>query len=356
MRVAIVYDRVNKFGGAERVLLALHEIFPKAPLFTSVYSEEKAGWANVFPEIRTSFLQKIPFVKTNHELVPFLMPMAFELFDVKDFDLVISVTSEFAKNINVRNGTHICYCLTPTRYLWSHHADYFGDNFLRKFMTPMIFLLRQVDKRASKKPDIMIAISSSVQKRIKKYYGRDAKIIFPPVDVGKFASHMKRSKERYFLIVSRLVKYKRVDLAIEAFNELGLPLVIIGTGREEKKLRKIAKENVSFLGSVSDKKVAKYYADARAFIMPQEEDFGLTAVEAHSFGVPVIAYKAGGALDSVTKSTGVFFEKQDKESLVNAIKKFERMKFERKVVRRNAERFSKEKFKREFLQLVKRVC
>src|SRR5258708_5823333 len=183
MKTAIVYDRVNKWRGAERVLLALHEIFPDASLYTSVYSKENASWAKVFPEIKTSFLQKIPFAKNNHEFLAPLMPFAFSSFNFDKYDLVISVTSEFAKNIQVKNGKHICYCLTPTRYLWSGYEEYFKNKYLKLVTKPLVNYLRKMDKKAAKKPDVMIAISTEVKKRIKKYYRRDSRIIFPPVDI-----------------------------------------------------------------------------------------------------------------------------------------------------------------------------
>ncbi len=355
MKVAIVYDRVNKFGGAERVLLAIRELFPKAPLYTSVYDSKNAQWARKFSEVKTSFLQKIPFAKNNHELLPFLMPLAFIAFNFDEYDLVISVTSEFAKNINVKNGKHICYCLTPTRYLWSHHGEYFGNKKLRRFLLPLINYLKIIDKRAAKKPDQMIAISTEVQERIKKYYKREGKIIFPPVNL---TTTLKRENlPGYYLVVSRLVKYKKVDLVIKAFNELDLPLVIIGTGREEKKMKKLAGKNISFAGFVSEKDLAKYYMGAHALIFPQKEDFGLTSVEAQSYGVPVIAYKEGGAMDTViANKTGILFDEQNVKGIVGAVKKFKKMKFNQKMVIKNAERFSKDRFKDEFLKFVKEVC
>lgn len=370
MKVAIVYDRVNKFGGAERVLLTLHKMFPKAPLYTSVYDHKNAKWAKVFPEIKTSFLQKFPFVKNNHEFFSVFMPLAFSRFNFDEYDLVISVTSEFAKNINVR-GKHICYCLTPTRYLWSHNDEYFENKYLRFISKPIIKYLKFIDKKAAKKPDEMIAISTTVQRRIKKYYKRETKIIFPPVQTinknfknpllrgvqkpasREFFENFRKEKNNYYLIVSRLVKYKKVDLAIEAFNELNLPLVIVGEGREERKLKKIAKKNIYFAGFIDEEELSKYYKNAKALIFPQEEDFGITAVEAQMCGTPVIAYKAGGAIDTISKNTGVFLTRQNKENLIEAIKKFEKTKFDKKNIKKNAERFSEKKFKQEFLELVK---
>lgn len=294
-RVAIVYDRVNKWGGAERVLLALHEIFPDAPLYTSVYDSKNAPWAKVFPEVKSSFLQKFPFAKSNHEFLAPLMPRAFESFMLTDFDVVISVTSEAAKGVKTKPGTlHICYCLTPTRYLWSGYGEYFKDPFLRTISKPVIDYLKKWDKKVSKRPHKMVAISSEVQKRIKKYYGRNSSVVFPPVTIPGYGQSIMKYPKRYFLVVSRLdYGYKKVDLAVRAFNKLGFPLVIVGTGREEKKLKSMAKSNIRFVGKVSEKELAKHYSRAKALIMPQEEDFGIVAVEAQSMGVPVIAFKKG---------------------------------------------------------------
>lgn len=363
MKVAIVYDRVNKFGGAERVLLSLHEIFPKAHLFTSVYSKENAKWAKVFPKIHTSFLQRVPFAKTNHEFLPFLMPLAFSLFNFETYDLVITVTSEYAKNITVKNGKHICYLLTPTRYLWSHQNQYFDfqNTILKQALNILIIKwLKKIDLKAAKKPDVIISISHAVQKRVKKYYGRKSLVVYPPVNSKNFKFKNKQSlflrNKNYYLVVSRLVKYKRVDFVIKAFNKLNLPLVIVGTGREERKLKAMANENIMFLGNVSDKKLASVYKNAKALIFPQEEDFGLVAVEAQSFGVPVVAYKKGGAIDTVTNKTGLFFNKQSINSLITVIKKFEKKKFNKKDLIKNAKRFSEKRFEKEFLKIVKEVC
>lgn len=355
MKVAIVYDRVNKWGGAERVLLTLHELFPKAPLYTSIYNKDKASWAKIFPEIKTSFIQKIPFLKDNHELIPFLMPLAFQLHNFDEYDLVISVTSEFAKNITVKNGIHLCYCLTPTRYLWSGHDYYFQNKNIRKLLSPIINYLKWVDKKASKKPNKIIAISRVVQKRIKKYYQKDSQIIYPPVEKIKRLKEKIKNKNEYYLVVSRLVSYKKVDLAINAFNKLKYTLVIVGTGKEERKLKKLANKNVKFVGNPSDQKLARYYKNASALIFPQEEDFGIVAVEAQSFGTPVIAYKKGGALDIVSSKTGIFFEKQSIESLIKAVQSFKPKNFNKKDIINNSKKFSKKRFKAEFLQIVKNI-
>lgn len=359
MKVAIVYDRVNKWGGAERVLLALHEIFPKAPLYTSVYDPKSASWAKVFPKIRTSFLQNIPFTKANHEFFSILMPLAFSLFDFSDYDLVISVTSEAAKGIRVKGKTkHVCYCLTPTRYLWSGYEEYFRNPLLKAAGWPAVKLLRIWDKKVSQRPDAMIAISTEVQKRIRKYYGRNSRIIFPPVDIDKSQIKDKHSNGKYYLLVSRLdYGYKKVDLAVKAFNTLGLPLVIVGTGREEKRLKSLSKSgNTKFVGRVSDEKLKNYYKNAKALIMPQEEDFGIVSVEAQNLGVPVIAYKKGGSLDTVIQGkTGVFFAKQSVNNLITSLKEFEKKRFIKNEIIKNSRRFSKPRFKKEFLDIIKKV-
>jgi glycosyltransferase involved in cell wall biosynthesis len=359
-KVALVYDRVNKWGGAERVLLTLHEIFPDAPLFTSVYDQKNANWAKIFSEIIPSYLQKIPYFQDKHEFLGTFMPGAFESFDFSKFNLVISVTSEAAKGVITGPETrHICYCLTPTRYLWSAYDIYFPRGSpLRPLAEPAVRYLRQWEKMAAKRPDRMIAISSAVKKRIKKYYDRDSQIIFPPVEINKFSNSKLNEKwkmrnGKYFLIISRLVPYKKVDLAVKAFNKLGYPLVIIGKGSEERKLKKMAKKNIKFVGEVAEKKLIGYYQEAKALIMPQEEDFGIVAVEAQAMGTPIIAYKAGGAIDTVIEGkTGIFFEKQNVKSLMEVIKKFNKFKFNREDLIKNAVRFSKERFKKEFLDLI----
>ena len=363
MKVALVYDRVNKWGGAERVLLALHKIFPDAPLYTSVYNKDKASWAKVF-KIKTSFLQKFPFASKNHEFYAPLMPLAFESFSFDEYDLVISVTSEAAKGIITKPGTlHICYCLTPTRYLWSGYDDYFKNSFLRFITKPIISYLRFWDKIASQRPDVIFAISKEVQKRIKKYYGRESEIIYPPLglsstdyspQLGKKAVVRSRSTESFFLIVSRLVPYKRIDLAVKVFNKLGLPLRIVGTGVEEEKLRRMAKSNVEFLGNLTDKELVGYYKGCKALIFPGKEDFGLTILEAQSFGKPVVAFRAGGALETIVEGkTGIFFSPQTEEALGEAVKKFMKLRFIEEDCMRQAGKFNIEEFEESFKKEVK---
>lgn len=356
MKVALVYDRINKWGGAERVLLALHELFPDAPLFTSVYNKEKAPWAKVF-DIHTSFLQNFPNASSSHELYASLMPLAFESFSFDEFDVVISVTSEAAKGIITKPHTlHICYCLTPTRYLWVKHDEYFSNKFFKFISFPAVSYLRNWDKIASQRPDMYIAISKEVQNRIKKYYGRKSEVIYPPLTLasGELASSVSR-RLPYFLLVSRLVHYKRIDLAIEAFNKLELPLKIIGVGSDEKKLRSLANSNVEFLNNLTDEDLVGYYEDCKALIFTGEEDFGLVMVEAQSFGKPVIAYQGGGALEIIEDGkTGLFFYPQTSKALIGALKKFQNAQFDLKNCIKRAELFQEKQFKKLFLETIEK--
>lgn len=364
MKVALVYDRVNKWGGAERVLLTLYEMFPEAPLYTSVYNPETAKWAKVFPKVHTTFLQHVPFARIHHEWFATLMPIAFEQFDFSEYDLVISVTSEFAKNIVTGvNTRHICYMLTPTRYLWSGYDEYFKNKYLKFLSKPLVNYLRRVDRIAASRPDEIIAISTEVKKRIKEYYGREAKIVFPPAAPIELAnaSYGAGGRSRlldanFFLIVSRLVPYKKVDLAIRAFNKNGHKLVIVGTGSEENRLKKMAKNNIKFAGHVPETELAGYYKNCKALILPQNEDFGLVAVEALSFGRPVIAFKKGGALDIIEEGVnGVFFDEQTITSLNMAVDKFFTKNFNSDIILSTSEKFSLRKFKREFLKYINKL-
>jgi len=283
------------------------------------------------------------------------MPLAFESFNFDDYDLVISVSSEAAKGVITKPQTkHICYCLTPTRYLWSHHDEYFKGLAFKVLTKPVVNYLRMWDKIAAQRPDVMLSISKAVQERVTKYYDRDSLIIYPPVDTRNFkVQDSKIKKEDYFLFVSRLVPYKKAGLAVEAFNNLGLPLVIIGAGSEEKKLRFLAKKNITFLKNLTDAELAHYYQNARSLIFPGEEDFGIVMVEAQAAGIPVVAYKKGGALDIITEGkTGLFFDEQSSESLIQAVRKLNKVKFIRENIVESTGKFSKEKFKKEFKKLV----
>lgn len=358
MKVALVYDRVNKWGGAERVLIALHELFPDAHLYTSVYNKEKAKWAEAFT-VRTSFLQEFPFARHAHEYFPLLMPTVFESFTFDDYDLVISVTSESAKGIITKPGTlHICYCLTPTRYLWSGFEEYFENKFIKSLSRPAVSYLKQWDRVASFRPDAYIAISREVQSRIRKFYGQPSTIIHPPVDLMKsFEKDLsKESKGDYFLVVSRLVRYKRIDLAIKACNELGVPLKIVGVGSDLPFLKSIAGPTIQFLGAISDAELVNLYKGARALLFPGFEDFGIVMVESIGFGNPVIAFNQGGARDIIEdKKSGIFFPHQTVESLIRGIKKAESVDFILGDLQKRASLFSQDVFKTKILSFVQKT-
>jgi len=354
MRLAFVYDRVNKFGGAERVLLALHEIWPNAPLFTAVYDKQKAAWANVFKVI-PSYLRYLPDLLRRDKLLPLLTPFAFESMNFGNFDVVLSITSAEAKAVVTKPETlHICYCLTPTRYLWSGFADYlhqpgadFFNPMVRAFMRICINYLRVSDYISSNRPDIYIAISDNVARRIKKYYKKDARVLYPPIDLTKFKPGVRKKSNNYYLIVSRLVPYKRIDYAISAFNKLGSNLYIIGTGIDESRLRRLASENIKFLGDLTDRELACYYQNCRALIFPGEEDFGLTAVEAQACGKPVIAFGNIGIKEIIIEGkTGLFYDTQSEDSLISALKIFKYNNYLPSECVYNAKRFSKLNFQR----------
>lgn len=359
MRVALVYDRITKWGGAERVLLALHELWPRAPLYTAVYDADHSRWASVL-RIRPSFINALPFAKKAHELVPWLTPMAFETFTFDDFDVVISVTSAEAKNIITKPATlHICYCLTPTRYLWSGLDEYLRQPGLGILTRPgravfkrVFGTLRRWDLVAGSRPDYYIAISHAVKERIERTYKREvARVIFPPVDTEKFGGSLtggKPPRERYYLTVSRLVPYKRVDLLIDAFNMLGWPLVIVGTGRDKRRLAARAKKNIVFLGHVGESELMRLYAGAHAFVYAGTEDFGIVAAEAQAAGKPVVANASGGMAEIVIPAkTGELFHGDSLGALVAALQKVSVGWYDSALCRKNAERFSKARFNKE---------
>lgn len=356
-RIAIVYDRVNKFGGAERVLCALRESISDQ-LYTLVYERKNAKWADKFV-VKASIFNRVPFFRTRHELLAPVAAIGFESFDFAEYDLVISITSSDAKAIITRPGTvHICYCLTPPRYLWGMEDFYkkrpgFGifSNLARGVFAGLINYMKESDTIYSSRPDAYIAISKEVQKRIKKIYHRDSQVVYPPVDYD-FFSRAQRQKQDYYLVVSRLVPYKKVSLVIKAFNDLGLKLVIVGGGSERKRLEKMSKKNICFAGEVSDDKLRDYYAGAKALIFPQLEDFGITPLEAQATGTPVIAYGKGGALETIIEEkTGVFFDTQSSGAIMKAVKKFETLSFNEFDCKDNAKRFDNKYFVNRFTEL-----
>lgn len=358
MKVAIVADWLIDFGGAELVIKVMHELFPDAPIYTSLYNKE-----NMLPiesaKIIPSWLQKIPFAtKFHRKLLPF-MPGVFASFDLMEYDLIITNSHAFSKNIKKfrKDAKILCYCHTPTRYLWDD-TGYVAENasWWMKPLLPLILnYLRKIDLEASKISDIMVANSRESQVRVKKYYKRDVDILYPPVELDQFSLENKKIGD-YFLCGGRLVPYKRYDLAILACNELGLKLKIYGDGPDLARLKSIAGSSIEFLGRVSNKDRSKLYSEAIAYINPQLEDFGITPLEAQASGTPVIAYGRGGALDTVIdRVTGVFFQEQTKESLKSILQDFNPNKFDAQKLYNNAKKFSKENFKAHLLRIVEEI-
>lgn len=359
MRVAFVYDRVNKMGGAERVLLALHELYPHAPLFTSVYDPKGAPWAYDF-DVRTTFLNHIPFFRQHHEYIPWLMPFAFESLSFDGFDLVISITSAEAKGIITKPETrHICYCLTPTRYLWSGYETYLNqtkNTVTGYFLFQLAPALRKWDLIAKERPDRYIAISKHVANRISKYYAKQADcVIYPPVDTDFFhPGDGKRQKGKYYLVVSRLVSYKRIDIIVETCSRMQLPLVVIGSGVELPTLKKIAGTTVRFItNNLTDSELLDYYQNCRAFIFSADEEFGIAAAEAQATGKPIVAFGTGGSAEIVEDGiTGILYQQQSGKALEEALKTCESVEWNEQRIRKNALRFSKKRFKEEFMRYI----
>lgn len=350
IKVALVHEFLTQYGGAERVLEALLEIFPNADIHTLVYDKEKMSKYFGKYSIKTSFLQKMPLgVKKYKWYLPF-MPKAIESFDLDNYDLVLSDASAFAKGVITKKPTvHICYCHTPTRYLWQETDFYLKTAgipaVIQPFMPPVIKALRKWDCKAAQRPDYIIANSRTVQERIKKYYKRDSSVIYPFVNTDNFS--INKEIKDFFLIAGRMVPYKRNDIVIEAFNQLtDKHLKVVGAGYGLDELKKLAKsDNIEFTGRVSDEELKKYFATCRAFIFAAEEDFGITPLEAMASGRPVIAYGAGGATETVKSDvTGLFFKEQTAASLINTIKNFNYKDYDSKKIREHSLSFNKEIF------------
>lgn len=357
MKVALVHDYLNQMGGAERVVLALHELFPDAPLYTSIYDPQRVDPAFQKIDVRTSFMQKWPLVKKHHQ--PFLpfYPIAMEGLDLRGYDLVLSSSSAFGKGVIVKPGTlHICYCHTPMRWCWNYN-EYVEREQLggmaRRILPFFVSWLRVWDQTTAMRVDHFIANSPVIAERIQKYYRRESVVIPPPVEASRFPFDPATQLGNYFLSMGRLAPYKRVDLAIQACNRLGLPLVVIGSGRDEKQLKAMAGPTIRFLGRLSDAEVLPYLAQCRAFLFPGEEDFGITPLEVQASGRPVIAYGAGGALASVVDGvTGRFFYEQTAESLASVLAAFDERQYHPQTIRNHALEFDKPRFQRRVLQFI----
>jgi glycosyltransferase involved in cell wall biosynthesis len=363
IKTAIVHDWLSGMRGGEKVLSAILELYPDSDLFTLLHNP---GSVSDFIENRhifTSFIDRLP-AKTNRyrNYLP-LFPTAIELFDFKGYDLVISTSHCVAKGIRTPPNTlHVSYIHSPMRYVWDMYEDYFSSEklgfFSRKLIPLFANYLRIWDVTSSNRVDSFVANSGHVAKRIKKYYNRDSEIIYPPVDTDIF--NLSKTSDDYYLIISALVPYKRIDLAVEAFNQTDSKLIIIGEGPEKRKLQKMAKTNIDFLNWLPHDQLVKYYANCKALIFPGEEDFGIVPVEAQSCGKPVVAYAYGGALETVIgfddesnmPASGVFFDQQDVQSLQTAVEKCNDIAWDAEFIHAHAQKFSKSNFKSSFKNFI----
>ena len=356
MKLALVHDWLNTLGGAERVLIELHKIFPDAPIYTLFYDKKFKAEHLLNADIRPSFLQKFPFINKRYKYAALLMPSAIESFDLSDFDIVISSSVFFSKGLVLRPKTrHICYCYSPTRQLWDLHSGYKLQTTNYKLAQ---HLLRFWDRQAADRVDEFVAISETVRSRIQKYYKKDAKVIYPPIPELPEGNSGRPMKKEYYLIVSRLFPHKNIDVAIDAFNKLGFELVIIGDGPEYKnhKSQITNHKQIRMLGRLNDDAIATYYRHAKAFIMPQEEDFGLTPVEAMRFGVPTLALRKGGALETVREGvTGEFFDDPIPEALADGVRRLNENyhNYRADFIKSHAKNFSNGTFRKEIENLVK---
>jgi glycosyltransferase involved in cell wall biosynthesis len=362
-KVAIVHDWLTTAGGAEVVVAELHKLFPAAPIYTSVYDPDALPGLKSL-DIRTTYLQEsLPKkLRYRHTLWPTARAKAFRQLDLSEFDVIISSSSAEAKAVRKTrpNQKHIAYIHTPIRYYWSHYEEFrrefkFGafTPFIRPFIPSLVKRMRKLDLESIEGIDVFVANSEVTQARIKQYYNRPSTVVHPPVDVEKFTPAPKGERNGY-VIWGRHVPYKRFDIAVEAANRLAVPLTVIGTGPDTERLKKLAGPTVTFTGRVSDAELIRLAQSAKGFLFPNEEDFGISAVEALAAGTPVIAYAKGGALDIVQDGeTGVLFNEQTVESLVKAIKKFEKLSFLPATLHRKAKRFDKSLFATRMQKIVR---
>ncbi len=359
LKIALVHDWLTGMRGGEKVLEVLCELYPQATLFTLLHNKGSVSRTIEGMEIRTSFIDRLPFKSGKYRNYLPLFPHAIESFDFSPYDLILSTSHAVAKGAQPNPGAlHICYCHTPMRYVWELYEEYFGPGragpatrTAMKFIAPR---LRSWDVASSSRVHQFVANSENVAGRIRQYYHRPAEVIYPPVDVDQFK--VCEEDDGYYLIVSALVPYKRVDLAVETFSQLGEKLLIVGTGPEMNRLRSMASSNIEFLGWQSDAELAALYARCRGLIFPGIEDFGIVPLEAMASGKPVVAFGEGGALETVVDAavgaTGVFFYEQNPGALKDALVRLQRLKLDPRTIRSHAERFSRTTFKNTYRQYV----
>ena len=356
MNVALVHDWLNQLGGAEDVLESIVDLFPEAPIYTALYWPEKmpAHWRAW--DIRTSFIDRLPLAQKRQQLYLPLYPIAFEQFDFSGYDLVLSSKSGFCHGIITGPETlHICYCHAPTRYLWRYHQYAAREQLnpvVRFVLPPVLTYLRLWDRLAADRVDHFIANSEIVRRRIARFYGRDSVVIYPPVDTARFEPSVRQ--DDYYLFVGRLLPYRRLDLLVEAFNRLGYPLIIAGRGRARARLEALAEPNITFTGYVPDADLPDLVARCRAFLWPGEEDFGIAPVQAMAAGRPVIAFGAGGAVDTVVPGTGALFKEQSAAALVDAVGRFDPDDVDPAFIRAHALQFDADVFRRQLSAFIER--
>jgi glycosyltransferase involved in cell wall biosynthesis len=358
-KIALVHDYFIQMGGAERVAAVMHDSFPSAPIYTTVALPHRLPDELRGADIRTSAMQRLPGMERRFRQYFMLYPFAVEQFDLSEYDLILSSSSGYAKGVRrSRNAIHVCYCHTPMRWVWRYQDYAERESFggvVRSVLPMFLWGLKKWDLRAAQQPNYYIANSQVVADRIKKIYGREAIVIPPPIDVDRFEP--SSFVEDYYLILSRLVPYKRIDLAIEACNKLGRRLVIIGDGPDRARLEKLAGPTVQFLGRQTDTQVNLYASRCRALLFPGEEDFGMVPLEVNAAGRPVIAYRAGGAVETVVDGvTGIFFDKPNCTALVNAIEEFEIRLWNTRLLREHAEKFDRKVFSFRVLQFLGSVA
>ena len=372
IKIAVGHDDLTvPYAGGEKVFMAIAEAFPKADVFTSMITGQ---WRSRLPgrKILTTFMQSFPLKRKLQKPLFALYPLAFESLDLSDYDLVISSSSRFAHGVITRPETkHVCYMHSPGRMFWEPDFYFGPDSRLKTLLTPVLSYLRLWDHTAAQRVDQLVANSKNVADKIKRYYGREAEVVYPFVDLERFVSISVNSQQstvnsktdNYFLVLTRLAPWKKVEIALAAVNAVGAKLKVVGIGPDEKRLRALVKSQqstvdskIEILGGAPDEKVNELFQNCTALIMTQEEDFGITSLEAQACGKPVIAYGRGGALETVIAGkTGEFFESQDPESLAKVLKKFDPKRYRPEDCRKNAERFSKERFQKEILEVAKRV-
>lgn len=361
MKVALVHDYLNQHGGAERVLEVFMDMFPNAPVYTILADLNKLPERFKQAEVRITFIQDLPFSRKHYKKMLWLFPLAVEQMDLRGYDLVLSSSSAFVKGvITTPDQLHVCYCHTPMRYVWDLYHQYMQEMTNPLFSKVLPYILHKVrlwDQVSSQRPDYYISNSYNVTKRIQKYYNRHSQVVHPPVSFHDMdLNDLNSSSEDFFLVVSRLLPYKKIDLVIEAFNQLGWPLIIIGDGYDKQRLQKLAGPHIRMLGYQSDAVIHDYYSRCKGFILAGEEDFGITPLEAQAHGKPVVAYGKGGALETVVEGvTGLFFKEPSAESLARTLQRFQNTSFSAATIQQHAKRFNTDRFKSKIMKNINKA-